>query len=187
MPSETPIQDKKGSPRVDIPDPKTLGPEIRTTLENIGKAFGQIPELAKSMALCPEVVKPMFETHHAIESYPTIEPRMREIARIRASVKNGSDYCLHTHMDLGLRAGLSHKQIDALRTNPGGGEFTEKEQIVIEYSDLLTRDPSGLPDELFDRLHAHFSDSEIVHLTLVIAMINAFNRYSEALKLHPGH
>ena len=103
------------------------------------------------------------------------------------SVENGSDYCLNFHMDFGLRAGLTHKQIDALRDNPKGGEFTEKEQLVIEYADLVTRDPSAVSKELFSRLRTYFDDSQMINLTLLISLLNVFSRYADALNLTPGH
>jgi len=128
---------------------------------------------------------PLLEMFRHLNFESPIDKRIQEIANIRASVKNGSDYCLHTHMDLGLKAGLTHKQIDLLRYDPGGGEFTEKEQVVIEYTEKMTQDANSISDELFAKVRQHFSESEIINLTLVIAMINAFNRYSDALKLHP--
>ena len=102
-------------------------------------------------------------------------------------MKNGSDYCLHLHMDFGLRAGLTHKQIDTLRYDPGGGEFTEKEQVVIEYADQVTRDAAGVSDELFARLRSHFDETQVVNLTLIISFLNVFSRYADALRLNPGH
>lgn len=180
-----PDTDQKSLPRIPIPDLASADPALKETFARIADALGKAPDIFKSMAVYPAAVKPIFEAHQAIFGQSTIPPRVQQVALIRASVKNGSDYCLHLHMDLGLRAGLTHKQIDALRYDPTGGEFSEVEVDVIAYTEIVTDNPSAVPDELFTRLRRHFNEAQIVNLTLIVAMINLFNRYSAALKLHP--
>lgn len=87
-------------------------------------------------------------------------------------------------MEMGLRAGLTHEQIDALRFDPAGGQFTEREQIVIDYAERLSKSGSGIPDEIFSRLRKHFNEAEVVSLTLSISLMSLLNRYTEALRLH---
>ncbi len=176
---------RKPPPRIPIPDTASASESLKETFARIEAAMGRVPDIFKSIAGHPEAVRPLFESHQAILEKSSIDPRLRQIALIRASVKNGSDYCLRLHMDLGLKAGLTHKQIDALRYAPKGGEFTEVEVDVIAYADQVTREPSGVSDELFARLRNHFSEARIVNLTLIIGLINLFNRYSAALRLHP--
>ena len=123
----------------------------------------------------------------SVAKHSSIPERVQQIAMIRTSVKNDSDYCLHSHMDLGLRAGLTHKQIDALRYDPAGGEFTEAEQAVIEYAEKLNRDGKEVSDELFKRLRNHFNEAEVISLTVNICLMNFFNRYTDVLRLYQGH
>ncbi len=48
--------------------------------------------------------------------------------------------------------------------------FTAREKLAIEFAERFAVDHQGIEDELFDRLHAHFSDEEILDLTLCLAI-----------------
>ena len=170
--------------RVSPREAKDVDPELKKTYAHIEKTLGMLPTLFTTMAHLPGAVRPIFEAYEAIALKSPIEERLQQLAMIRTSVKNDAPYCLHAHMELGLRAGLTHKQIDALRYDPAGGEFTEKEQAVIAYAEHLSRSGNDIPEALFSRLRAHFGESEIVSLTLCISLMCLLNRYTEALKLH---
>jgi alkylhydroperoxidase family enzyme len=53
------------------------------------------------------------------------------------------------------------------------------------YADGVTRGASALREETLQELRTHFSEDQIVELTLVICMANFTNRFNEALKLTP--
>ena len=55
--------------------------------------------------------------------------------------------------------------------------------MVIEYSVRVTREPGRIPEAVFQRLRAHFTDAQIVELTLRIALCGAYNRLTEALQI----
>lgn len=44
-----------------------------------------------------------------------------------------------------------------------------------------------MPDKVFDEVKKHFSEKEIVDLTLAVAMINLWNRVAISLRSVPGH
>ena len=56
--------------------------------------------------------------------------------------------------------------VDEWRTWPG---YTERQRLAIEFAERYTIDHQGIDDELFARLHAHFSDAEILDLSLCLA------------------
>lgn len=164
--------------------PDEAAPELKDTFASIEKNLGMLPTLYTTMAHFPAAVRPMAEAYGAIVQQSPVAERIQQIAMIRVSVKNDAPYCLHTHMELGLKAGLTHKQIDALRFDPAGGEFTKKEQVVIEYAEALANSGNDVSSDLFSRLKEEFNEPEVISLTLNICLISFLNRYTEALKLH---
>ena len=64
--------------------------------------------------------------------------------------------------------------------------FTEDEQLLIDYGRAVARDPKQVPDELFDRLHARFSDETVVVLTAMACFMIANNVFNDALRVEPG-
>lgn len=53
--------------------------------------------------------------------------------------------------------------------------------MVIEYARQVTKDAEEVAEGLFKRLRSYFNDSQIVNLTLIIGLMNVFNRFNSAL------
>ena len=61
--------------------------------------------------------------------------------------------------------------------------FTDAERAALEYTERFMLDSPGIDAALFERLHAHFSDAEIVLLTAAIAKYMAWGRFVQVLDL----
>jgi alkylhydroperoxidase family enzyme len=62
-------------------------------------------------------------------------------------------------------------------------EYSGAEQIAIEYAERFALAHLELDDEFFVRLREHFSDADILDLTICIADFLAFGRLTEVLRL----
>jgi 4-carboxymuconolactone decarboxylase len=58
--------------------------------------------------------------------------------------------------------------------------FSEPERLVLEYADALARTPVEVPDTLFARLRAQYSEAQLVELTAMIAWENYRARFNHA-------
>ncbi len=63
--------------------------------------------------------------------------------------------------------------------------LNEREQITVEYVELLIMNPQAVTDELFDRLKQHFSEAEIVEMSFVTGYYNMMHRFNTAIDLEP--
>ena len=48
--------------------------------------------------------------------------------------------------------------------------FTERQKAALAYTSMLVWNPEGVDDSLWDRLHEHFDDAEIVELGSFVAV-----------------
>jgi alkylhydroperoxidase family enzyme len=55
--------------------------------------------------------------------------------------------------------------------------------LVVAYTVAVTTNPQRIPEEMFDALRRHFSEAQIVELTLRIALCGFFNRFNDALQI----
>lgn len=116
-----------------------------------------------------------------------IDPHLKDLIKLRASQLNGCLFC----MDMHSKEALKHEErILRLIHLPGWREsslFTEKEKAALEWTELLTKiGAHGAEDEDFKKISAHFSEKEVVDLTMAIAAINAWNRLGVAFRSEPG-
>ena len=59
----------------------------------------------------------------------------------------------------------------------------ELDHLVRDYAVQVTTKPQYMRDAIFDRLKQHFSEAQVVELTLRIALCGFFNRFNDALQI----
>ena len=67
--------------------------------------------------------------------------------------------------------------LPSYRTSP---VFSETEKLVLEYADEMTQTPVEVPEALFAKLRANFTDAQLVELTATIAWENFRARFDHA-------
>ncbi|WP_281156141.1 carboxymuconolactone decarboxylase family protein [Streptomyces sp. HYC2] len=135
----------------------------------------------------PEVYRAMVRLDAAAGQ--GLDPRLRELVKIRASQLNHCAFCLDMHTKDALAAGESVERIVQLGAWEESRHFyTEKELAAIELTEAVTVLTDGfVPDEVYERAAAHFEEAELAHLIASITVINAWNRFGVTARAVPGH
>lgn len=106
-----------------------------------------------------------------------LEPKLRELMKIRASQLNGCAFCIDMHTKDARAHGETEQRIYALSAWRETPLFTDRERAALEWTERLTLIAGHeVPDDLYARVRAHFSEEEIAKLTLAIVQINGWNR-----------
>lgn len=63
--------------------------------------------------------------------------------------------------------------------------FSPREQLALEYAELMAINHHAIDDVFFERLHTEFSDPEIVELGMLIGQFIGVGRLLMALDLEP--
>jgi alkylhydroperoxidase family enzyme len=118
-----------------------------------------------------------------------LDGRLREIVIIRVGYLNRTDYVVNQHVpELSIPEGLSKPESDALADSladwQGSAFFSPRERAALAYTDAVTRNVV-VPDAVFDALRSHFSEREIVELTVLIGIYNMHTRVFMALGIDP--
>ena len=107
----------------------------------------------------------------------TIEPKLRAVIELRVSQINGCAYCVDLHTREARTAGETSQRLDCLTVWREVPFFTDAEKAALAWAEAVTSiAENGAPAPLYNSLNDHFSDEEIVDLTLIIAQMNAWNR-----------
>jgi alkylhydroperoxidase family enzyme len=62
-------------------------------------------------------------------------------------------------------------------------EYSEAERVAIEYAERFALDHLSIDDAFFERLRRHFSDEDVLDLTICIGNFIAFGRLTQVLQL----
>jgi AhpD family alkylhydroperoxidase len=137
--------------------------------------------------VAPKALEPML----ALESYLAscgLAESLRHLVKMRASQINGCAYCLHMHSSDALAHGETPARLFLLDAWDESKLFTPREKAALAWTDALTNiSQTHAPDADYEALKAHFSEVEIVNLTMLIGAINSWNRLSIGLRSQHPH
>lgn len=105
------------------------------------------------------------------------------LLKLRASQINACAYCIDMHSKEARVAGESEQRLYALSAWQETPFFTDRERAALAWTESLTLvSEKGVPDELFQATREHFSEKELVDLTMTMVSINGFNRLAIAFR-----
>lgn len=116
-----------------------------------------------------------------------LEPSLLELVKMRASQINGCAYCLDMHSKDARAAGETEQRLYVLSAWREAPFYTARERAALEWTEAITliaHDDIG--DELYDEVREHFSEKEMVDLTLAIITINGWNRLAISFRTEVG-
>lgn len=106
-----------------------------------------------------------------------LEHSLLELVKMRASQINGCAYCLDMHSKDARAAGETEQRLYTLPAWRETPFFCDRERAALAWTEAVTEiSHHGTDDALFAQMQEHFSDAEIVDLTLAIIAINGWNR-----------
>jgi AhpD family alkylhydroperoxidase len=111
------------------------------------------------------------------------DPRLLDLVKIRASQINGCAFCMRLHSGEAREQGETDERLDMVAVWREADCFGRAERAALAWCEALTLLPTaGAPEELFEELGHHFTDEQIVGLTLAIVAINGWNRLNVAFR-----
>src|SRR5437899_489892 len=84
---------------------------------------------------------------------------------------------------VGRKRGIPEDKLQAVDRWADHPGFTERERAALGYAEMVTISPNDITDEQFAELRRHFSDREIVELTVQAAFENFRARVNRSLRI----
>jgi len=119
----------------------------------------------------------------ADKSVSQLDNKVRELGILRAGYTQGSQFVFSQHCKAARRFGITDAQIAAIPHWEVSEEFAPRERAVLAWADALILQGGRASDELFDILHSHLSDEDILELTYHIMGYNLHAVCCKALRL----
>ncbi len=109
-----------------------------------------------------------------------------ELAKLRVSQINNCAFCLQIHLNVSRQLGVPQEKLDLVATWHEAGIFSDREGAALAWAERLTRlADRSVPDEAYEAVRRHFSEDEVIALSVAIANINAWNRLGAAFRFAP--
>ena len=129
--------------------------------------FAAAPELMKKWAAI------------SVAAVSSLGPTLIGLVEIRASQINGCANCINMHTAEARTKGETEQRIYLLSAWRDAPFYTDRERAALGWTEALTRLSEGHAlESAREALKAHFTEAEQVKLTLMINVINGWNRIS---------
>ena len=134
-------------------------------------------------ALVPDVLD------HAVQGFRlyqspkrVLPPVLRELAQARVGWAAGSQFVFSQHCKSLRGIGVSEERIAAVPNWAVSQSFDDAERAVLAFTDCLALDLGRVPDGVFDALHRHLTDEQILELTYITTLYLHHAVMSRALR-----
>ena len=134
----------------------------------------------------PQTIKPLIALDAQARA-AGLEPALLELVKMRASQINGCAYCLDMHSKDARAEGETEQRLYLLNAWRETSLYSERERAALAWTEAVTRVTDGhVADEVWNEVSPHFTEPELVGLTLAVVAINGFNRLNIAFRVEGG-
>ncbi len=138
-----------------------------------------------ALAHVPELLEVTAPFLGAVLGSTALQARIKEIVVLRTSARLDCSYCIGAHSVVALDVGLERAEVLALRgqTRLGDCFHEPEEHALLDWIDAVAGEAGAVSNGVGTALRAHFSEAEMVELTLLVATTIMLNRFCTALAL----
>jgi AhpD family alkylhydroperoxidase len=147
------------------------------------RRYGDVLEPARAVAHNRRVFKTYVREELSAEKWSSVPAELKTLAVLSAAATVGCEWCL----DFGYWQAVAGriepaKIVDVARWRDSSA-YSRLERAAIEYAAAMSTTPVTVTDEQVARLREHLDESQVVELTMIIAIENQRSRFNSALGL----
>ncbi len=133
----------------------------------------------------PAVIKAMSGLEEQIAK-SALEKSLVDLVRLRASQINGCAFCVDMHTTDARKGGETDRRLATVSVWQETPFFTDRERAALLWTESLTLvSVDRVPDHVWQSVSPHFSEAELMDLTLLVVAINGWNRFAIAFRKMP--
>ncbi len=146
-----------------------MDPEMRAEMERCQREGTPRPESSAIRAHVPAAFWAFARSWQALFSGGVCDHRIKELCRVYISRSVNCEYCGNQRSVQAAQAGFTEAKYDDLLNFESSAKFDDREKAALAYAEAIAwHQPAE--DALWDRLHQHFSEPELVELGCFIAL-----------------
>jgi uncharacterized peroxidase-related enzyme len=168
-------------PRVTPLRPASLPPDLAAIWQRYATSYGSFEGQLEVFAHVPAALRHLMPMLMELRAAATLPRRALELAIVVVSKLNACDYCIAHHQPFLAVEGIPPEVVAGLPDGIDHPALTACDRAVIAFSVAAWQDSHRVPERLFAALRDHFTEAQIVELTLRITLTGFFNRFSAVL------
>lgn len=174
-------------PRISYVPPESVDdPELAEILEE-SRRFGT-PRIESQAirAHVPAVLRTFSASWQQVFRDGVLDHKVKELARVFIAKSLDCGYCAGQRSHIAAAQGVTEREYDELIEFRTSERFSRREKAALRWAEAIAWDPGLANDELWEELHAHFSEPELVELGYFIGLTMGQQRFLKTLQIHHG-
>ena len=122
-----------------------------------------------------------------VEQRIELDPTIKELVKLRASLRNGCAFCVDMHWTDARASGETETRLAQVGAWHESPFFTPRERAALGLTDAVTDvGDTHVPNDIWEEAARHFDDRELAHLVFQIGAINLWNRVAVSARTPPS-
>jgi alkylhydroperoxidase family enzyme len=168
-------------PRISYVDPKTLeDPKMLEELERCRREGTPRPESQAIRAHVPAAFWSFANTWQSVFREGVCDHSIKELCRVYVSRSVKCEYCGNQRSIKSTKQGLIEEDYKDLLNFEKSARYDDRQKAALAYAEAITWDLQA-DDALWQRLHRHFTEPELVELGYFIAITMGQQRWLRTL------
>lgn len=157
-----------------------IGPEGEPRLPAVPGVEGKFNGV---MAWRPELMSAFFGFYATLWTDGVLDMRVKDLARMKIARTVGCRICQNTRFKVaeGHTEEADYVGIDCVDE----GSYTDAERAALNYVEAFCVDAAMVTDDMVEQLRKHFSEAEIIELSILTGTVSGFAKINVALNIAP--
>src|SRR5215510_7093726 len=162
---------KLAKPRLEPLQADQWSDEIREIVRPIKEQQGEVPNIFKTLAHHPKLMRRwlVFGNHILFKS--TLPARERELLILRIGWLCQAEYEWGQHVRIGLRSGLTDEEIHRIKAGPDTAGWNERDQLLLKAADELHKD-AHISDSTWQGLGKYYNTQQLMDAVFTVGQYN---------------
>jgi alkylhydroperoxidase family enzyme len=146
-----------------------MDPEMHAEMDRCQREGTPRPESSAIRAHVPAAFWAFARSWESLFRAGVCDHRIKELCRVYISRTVNCEYCGNQRSMQAAQQGFTEAKYDELLNFESSPRFSDREKAALAYAEAIAwHQPAG--DALWDRLHEHFTEPELVELGCFIAL-----------------
>jgi alkylhydroperoxidase family enzyme len=174
-------------PHISYVDPATIkDPELVAIMERARKLGTPRPESQAIRLHNPDVMKAFSNAWEVFFRRGVTDHAIKELCRLYIAKSVECEYCGGQRSVLAKEQGTTESQVDDILNFETSEKFDARERTALAWAAAIAWDPGLADDELWSRLHEHFTESQLIELGHFIALTLGQQRFLKTVGVRHG-
>jgi alkylhydroperoxidase family enzyme len=169
-------------PRISYVSPDTVDSAMRAEFERCAREGTPRPESQAVRAHVPATFWSFANTWNDVFRNGVADHNIKELCRIYVSRSVLCEFCGNQRSMKAAKAGLKEDDYSDLINFESSSRYDERQKAALAYAECITWDLPAT-DELWARLHKHFSEPELVEIGYFVAITMGQQRWLRTLNI----